>query len=155
MDTKTAEKISRLAKSLKELHLVGTYDEAYSRAREIIIKSGSDDEKSIKELYEEVGGKAKEEKPSELNKEISAVKEEEEKEIDEELADIGKEQEELEKIEKELDDAKKALERDELKHKDKAEIKEEVEQEFKEEEEALELADENITVAEEVQEKKT
>ena len=37
LDAQTAERISALAKSLKDLHLAATTEEAYNRAREILL----------------------------------------------------------------------------------------------------------------------
>lgn len=39
MDTVVAEKINQLAKSLKDLHLAASQEEAYNRAKEIILGS--------------------------------------------------------------------------------------------------------------------
>lgn len=54
MDTATADKINRLAKSMKELHLSATMEEAYERAKEIILGSVQL-EKSAKEVTNSAG----------------------------------------------------------------------------------------------------
>ncbi len=54
MDTATAEKINKLAKSMKELHLSATMEEAYERAKEIILGSVQL-EKSAKEVVKDAG----------------------------------------------------------------------------------------------------
>ncbi|MEK6857099.1 MAG: hypothetical protein AABX39_00760 [Nanoarchaeota archaeon] len=54
MDTATAEKINKLAKSMKDLHLSATMEEAYERAKEIILGSVQL-EKSAKEVSKDAG----------------------------------------------------------------------------------------------------
>jgi len=52
MDTKTAERISQLARSMKDLHLVANIEEGYQKAREIIEGSPQhNEEKTVKEEF--------------------------------------------------------------------------------------------------------
>ncbi len=53
VDAIKAEQISQLAKSMKDLHLVATMEEAFQRAKEIILGS-SKEAKSAKEALNEV-----------------------------------------------------------------------------------------------------
>lgn len=62
MDTATADKINRLAKSMKELHLSATMEEAYERAKEIILGSVQL-EKSAKEVTNSAGIPTEESSP--------------------------------------------------------------------------------------------
>jgi hypothetical protein len=71
MDTATADKINQLAKSMKELHLSATMEEAYERAKEIILGSVQL-EKSANEVTKSAGlqeEKNTEETTSEVKKE--------------------------------------------------------------------------------------
>ncbi len=70
MDAETAEKISHLAKNLKDLHLASSAEEAYERAKEIILGTATQgQEKSVKELMQEAGVTQKDlEKAKELLK---------------------------------------------------------------------------------------
>ncbi len=53
MDTKTAEqRISQLARSMKELHLVATIEEGYQRAKEILEGTPQQtEEKTVNEVF--------------------------------------------------------------------------------------------------------
>lgn len=53
MDELTSERITQLAKSLKDHHLAGSMEDAYKRAKEIVLTTGSGQEKSIKELMQD------------------------------------------------------------------------------------------------------
>lgn len=53
MDEKTREKVHALAKSMKELHLAASMEEALERAKEIILSS-DDNSKAIKDLAEDI-----------------------------------------------------------------------------------------------------
>ncbi len=87
MDEETQIKIENLAKNMKEMHLVSTIEEARQRAKEIILSTSKQGEKSIKELMDEAQGKerAKQEllelkqKIQEKEKELELLKQEMEK----------------------------------------------------------------------------
>ena len=70
-DEKTQQRIHELARSLKDLHLVASMEEALKKAREIIT-STNQEEKSIKELMEET---------KQARKELSSAAEKEHKGI--------------------------------------------------------------------------
>ncbi len=53
MDEKSKERVQAIAKSLKELHLAATMEEAVQRAREIVA-SAQDNGKPIRELLNEI-----------------------------------------------------------------------------------------------------
>jgi hypothetical protein len=59
MDEKTRERVHAIAKSLKELHLAASMDEAMKRAREIV-ESAQANGKSVKQLMSDIAGEAKE-----------------------------------------------------------------------------------------------
>lgn len=71
MEQVTAEKILQLAKSLKEHHLAGTMEEAYARAKEIVLAAGETQEKSIKEIL----------KATDIDENVNEVKEDYEKDV--------------------------------------------------------------------------
>jgi hypothetical protein len=124
LDAQTAERISALAKSLKDLHLAATMEEAYNRAREILLgakkeqtadfktqetigelmKDEIEQKRKQEELKKAVGGlevyeKKKEAESKETEKEIKEVEQElaaEEHEI-EEIKEVAEEAEEAEK----------------------------------------------------------
>lgn len=73
MDTATAEKINQLAKSMKALHLSATMEEAYERAKEIILGSAQL-EKSANEVAKSAG--LQEEKNTEENTNSETIKKE-------------------------------------------------------------------------------
>lgn len=125
MDAATAERINNLAKNLKDLHLAASMDEAFSKAREIILgNQGSG--KPIKEMMDEdvtqAAVKQAEEiaHAREISKDIADVKDAQTKDElnnaemakDAEKAgeQLQKHQRELEKIRHEIEAAKKALE---------------------------------------------
>lgn len=95
MDSETASRISRLAKTLKDLHVVASHEEAFQQARDIIGGNESD-EKSIGQLFRE-HGLAKGDTEQALD-EIETLKEEQEKEKVDEL----ELQRELKAIEQEI-----------------------------------------------------
>ncbi|HSU72749.1 MAG TPA: hypothetical protein VLJ21_02780 [Candidatus Binatia bacterium] len=126
MDAATAERINNLAKNLKDLHLAASMEEAFSKAREIILgNQGSG--KPIRELVDseqrivetamqesEIVSEAKT-----LERDVSTVKESNTKDElnNAELAQeaskaseqLQKHQKELEKIRSEIEAAKRAL----------------------------------------------
>ncbi len=53
MNQETAERIAQLAKNLKAHHLAGTMEEAYARAKEIVLTAGETNEKSVKEMMKD------------------------------------------------------------------------------------------------------
>ena len=53
MNEETKEKIEKLARNLKEMHLAATIEEARKRAKEIILSTAKEGDKSIKEMMEE------------------------------------------------------------------------------------------------------
>ncbi|MEM4369041.1 MAG: hypothetical protein QXU88_01805 [Candidatus Woesearchaeota archaeon] len=109
IDAKTAERISSLAKSLKELHIVATAEEAYARAREIILgtkkktpstESAAESEKTIKELLE--GSNSFEEEITNIKKELEKLKKEATKANEESQRFMQMNDEDLKDIKKEL-----------------------------------------------------
>jgi len=57
VDVTKAERVNKLARSLKDFHLAATMEEAYKRAEEIIAGSTKDnDEKTLNELMGANGG---------------------------------------------------------------------------------------------------
>lgn len=124
MDAATAERINNLAKNLKDLHLAASMEEAFSKAREIILgNQGSG--KPIREMMDEdvtqAAVKQAEEiaHAKEISKNIEEVKEaqvkdelnnaEMAKEAEKAGEQLQKHQKELEKIRHEIEAAKKAL----------------------------------------------
>ncbi|MBI4451602.1 hypothetical protein HY642_06525 [Candidatus Woesearchaeota archaeon] len=55
MDSRTAERINALAARLKQLHLAPSAEEAFERAKEIILGTADSDEKPVKQLFKESG----------------------------------------------------------------------------------------------------
>ena len=53
MDAKTAERINALAKSMKDLHLAASMEEAYERAKEVILGTKAE-KKSVREMMKEI-----------------------------------------------------------------------------------------------------
>ena len=53
MDAKTAEKVGQLARSMKDLHLAATIDEAYERAKEIILGTPTKNKQKIGDVLNE------------------------------------------------------------------------------------------------------
>ena len=67
-----AERVNKLARSLKDLHLATTFDEAYKRAEEILAGSASqnNDEKTLNELMEPLPSQ---QKSPELNTPVEEI----------------------------------------------------------------------------------
>lgn len=130
ISTETAEKISQLAKSLKDLHLAASAEEAFERAKEIILGTPAQGhEKSAQELMGEVT-----------------------------LKDLQKAKELLEQEEKTLKSLKKEL--DELKEKQQSETQhhdehkqetEDIDNSLTEDEYDVGVVEENVEVSDEVQ----
>jgi len=124
LDAQTAERISALAKSLKDLHLAATTEEAYNRAREILL--GAKKEQAADFTTEETIGnllKNEEEEKEKLKKAVGGLEvyekkaeaeqketEEEIEEVEQELAAEEREIEEIEEIAKEAEEAEKVSE---------------------------------------------
>jgi len=108
MDQRQAERVNQLAASLKELHIVSSTEEAYARAKEIILGTGSDDGKSIKQMFKEQGFS------DELKQEVDELKHaetEERLDSNELAAEIKRVEQTLRDHEKRLDDAHKILDK--------------------------------------------
>ena len=101
LDAQTAERISALAKSLKDLHLAATSEEAYARAREILLGVKKEQTADFK-TSETVGELMKDEieqkkKQEELKKTVGGLevyekqKEAEAKETEEEIEEVEQE----------------------------------------------------------------
>jgi hypothetical protein len=133
MDANTVERINQLAKNLKDLHLAASSEEAYERAKEIILGTDTQgQEKSVKELMAEQGVTAKD-----LEKAKELLKEEEKalQELKEELTELKTKQLQA-AMEKGGHDAEA----------------EKLDKELTEDEYDLGVLEENVDVAEEVQE---
>jgi sugar phosphate isomerase/epimerase len=133
MDANTAERVSQLAKNLKDLHLATTAEEAYERAKEIITGTAAQGtDKSIKELMTDAGMTRQD-----LQKAKELLKEEEKA-----LRELKKELEEL-----------KAKQAEEAGHHD-AHQKEtaELDQDLIDAEHDVGVLEENVDLAEDVQE---
>ncbi len=120
LDAQTAERISALAKSLKDLHLAATMEEAYNRAREILLGAKKEQAADFK-TQETIGELMKDEieqkkKQEELKKAVGGLEvyeekkeaeaketEEEIEEVEQELAAEEHEVEEIEEITKEAE----------------------------------------------------
>ena len=130
MDAATAERINNLAKNLKDLHLASSMDDAFQKARDIIL-GGDSSGKPLNALVQEEGlmeqahAVAQEEKKENeqvtqvidaLQEIKSAVAEDEGNSVDltKETVQMGeqlkKEQQELARIRLEIEQAKAALE---------------------------------------------
>jgi hypothetical protein len=133
MDPEAAGRISQLAKNLKDLHLASSAEEAYARAKEIILGTASQgQEKSIKELMTEAGVTQQDlQKAKEL---------------------LAKEEEELNKMKKELIDLKAEQLKETMHHGEHVSETEKLDEELIEEEHDIGVVEENVEVAEEVQE---
>ena len=110
LDAQTAERINTLAKSLKDLHLVATTEEAYNRAREILLgakKEQAADFKTDETISKLLGveEKAKEEIKEEVAdaKKDAAKQEAESKETEEEIEEV---EQELAAEERKIEDIK-------------------------------------------------
>jgi len=87
MDPKKVEKINALARSMKELHLASSMEEAMERAKEILLGSDEQEDKSIKSLFKEM--KTEDKHAKKESEELHKLKEELKKEQDA-IADIEK-----------------------------------------------------------------
>ncbi len=129
MDAATAERINNLAKNLKDLHLASSMDEAFEKARQIILEADGGG-KTIKSMYEEEGllketqsvAKTEEQEIQEVSKVVDALHEfkeaqtqdeESSLELTQETAKVAtqleKEQGELARIKAEIEQAKRTL----------------------------------------------
>ena len=132
MDAETAGRISQLAKNLKDLHLAATHEEAYERAKEMILGAPvSGQEKTVKELMKEAGVTMKD---LEHAKEL-----------------LKQEEAELEKLKKELTELKAKQLEETMHHEEHVNETEKLDQELIEEEHDVGVVEENVDVAEEVQ----
>jgi len=133
IDPESAGRISQLAKNLKDLHLATSAEEAYARAKEIILGTATQgQEKSIKELMTEAGVTQQD-----LQKAKELLKQEEE---------------ELSKLKKELTDLKAKQIEETMHHGEHVSETEKLDEELIEEEHDIGVVEENVEVAEEVQE---
>ena len=73
MDEKSKERVHAIAKSLKELHLAASMDEALKRAREIVA-SAQENGKPIRELMNEIKEEATEQNKEAIHIEKSSEK---------------------------------------------------------------------------------
>ncbi len=118
MDTKIAEKVNKLAKSLKDNHLAANMEEAFEKAKQILCtekkapashaKAAANppisELKTVKELFIE------EEKSGELAEKALGTAEEIEKELKAFEKSENDEEAEIKKMEKEISDAEEELE---------------------------------------------
>jgi len=118
LDAQTAERINTLAKSLKDLHLVATTEEAYNRAREILLgakKEQAADFKTDETISKLLGveEKAKEEIKEEVAdaKKDAAKQEAESKETEEEIEEVEKELASAEREEEEIQEVVEGAEK--------------------------------------------
>jgi hypothetical protein len=114
LDAQTAERINALAKSFKDLHLATTTEEAYARAKEIIL--GTKKEQAADFTMEQTIGElmhSDREEKEKLKKAVGDLEvyerqeKAEAKETEEELAEVEKE---LSAEENEIDDIKEIVE---------------------------------------------
>jgi hypothetical protein len=135
IDPEAAGRISSLAKNLKDLHLASSAEEAYARAKEIILGTAvQGQEKSVKELMQEAGVTQQDlEKAKEL---------------------LAQEEAELQKLKKELTELKAKQLEETMQHSEHVQETENVDKEIIEDEHDIGVLEENVEVAEEVQEEK-
>jgi len=109
-----AEKVDKLAKSLKESHFAANMEEAIEKAKQILEQGNPEkDLKTVNELFNE------EERAAKLAEETKEDAEEVKSEIIEEEKETSQEGEEIRKIEQEIDEDRETVE----------EIKEDLEEE--------------------------
>ena len=133
MDANTAERVSQLAKNLKDLHLATTAEEAYERAKEIIMGTavqGTD--KSIKELMSDAGMTQQD-----LAKAKELLKEEEKA---------------LQELKQELEELKAKQSEETGHHTAHQKQTEELDQDLIDAEHDVGVLEENVDVAEQIQE---
>lgn len=135
MDAETSEKISQLAKNLKDLHLASSTEEAYERAREIILGTATQgQEKSIREMMQEAGVTQQDlQKAKEL---------------------LRKEEVELNLLKRELEGLKQKQAGDAEHHEEHVKEAKELDEELAEKEHDVGVVEENIDAAEDVQKEK-
>lgn len=133
MDANTAERISQLAKNLKDLHLAASAEEAYERAKEIVLGTATQgNEKSVNELMQEAGV---------TQKDLEHAKDL-----------LKQEEQELQKLKKELTELKAKQLEEGMEHAEHTNETEELDQELVEDEHDVGVVEENVDVAEQVQE---
>ncbi len=133
MDANTAERINQLAKSLKDLHLAATMEEAYERAKQIILGTSTQgQEKSIKELMQDAGMTE-----GDLRKAKELLKQEEQA---------------LKELKKELTELKTKQLEETMHHAEHTQETEQLDKELVEDEHDVGVVEENVDVAEQVQE---
>jgi len=133
MDAESASRISQLAKNLKDLHLAATHEEAYERAKEMILGApvSAGQEKSVKELMKEAGV---------TMKDLEHAK------------DLLKQEEaELEKLKKELTELKAKQLEETMHHAEHASETEKLDEELVEAEHDVGVVEDNVDIADEVQ----
>jgi hypothetical protein len=132
MDAQTVEKINQLARSLKAMHLAASAEEAYARAKDIILGSSTEgSDKSIMEIMQDADV---------TGRELTRAKEL-----------LKKEQEELERLKKELADLKQKHQKDAESHEGEIKDSQGLDKDLAGQEHDLGVAEENIDAAEEVQ----
>lgn len=132
MDANSAERISQLAKNLKDLHLAASAEEAYERAKEIVLGTATQgNEKSVKELMQEAGV---------TQKDLEHAKDL-----------LKQEEQELQKLKKELTELKAKQLEEGMEHAEHTNETEKLDQELAEDEHDVGVVEENIDVAEDVQ----
>ncbi len=135
MDEGTAERISQLAKNLKGLHLAVSEEEAYRRAKEIVLGTvAPGTEKSVKELMQEAGVTLKDlQKAKDL---------------------LSDEEQALRELKKELTDLKAKQLEETMHHAEHTNEAEKLDQELSQHEHDVGVVEENVDAAEQVQEKR-
>ena len=133
MDADTASRISQLAKNLKDLHLAASAEEAYERAKDIIMGTATQgQEKTVKELMKDAGVTQQDlEKAKELLRQEEAA---------------------LEELKKELSELKEKQVEETAHHEEHTKETGELDQDIVEDEHDVGVVEENIDVAEQVQE---
>ena len=135
MDANTAERISQLAKNLKNMHLAASAEEAYARAKEIVLGTATQgNEKSVKELMQEAGVTQKD-----LEHAKNLLKQEEQ---------------ELQKLKKELTELKAKQIEEGMEHAEHTQETEKLDDELAQDEHDVGVVEENLDVAEDVQNEK-
>ena len=132
-DQEVAERVSQLAKNLRDLHLATTQEEAYARAKEIILGTATQGtDKSIKDLMKEAGM---------TQQDLQQAK------------DLLKEEEvALRKLKHELEELKTKQLEETLKHAEHKEETEKLDEELINAEHDVGVVEDNVDVAEQIQE---
>ncbi len=132
MEDDNSARISQLAKNLKDLHLAASSEEAYARAKEIILGTSTQgSEKSIKDMMQEAGVTQ-----NDLEKAKALLKEEEKA---------------LQELKDELTELKAKQLEEGMEHAEHSREAEMLDQELAQDEHDVGLVEENVDVAEEVQ----